>query len=185
MKLFALAMATLGLAALSGAQASKARVDAIWNIANDRLSSQLDIWFEDGEFPTCIQLLKVQLELYPNDYDVATNLGWMEENIQRWDEAIATYSRYRDENPQDPDAPLALADFYFRQKVYTKIPALLEPAIPRKPHPNAYRILAHSYEKMKMYTDAKRVWDTYIEVAPSDLTAKVNREKIVKKLSGK
>lgn len=185
MKLFALGMATLGLASLATAQASKARVDAIWNIANDRLSSQLDIWFEDGEFPTCIQLLKVQMELFPSDYDIATNLGWMQENVERWDEAIATYTRYKNENPQDPDASLGLADFYYRQKVYAKIPGLLEPALPRKPHPNAYRILAHAYEKMKMYSDAKRVWDTYIEVAPDDLTAKANREKIIKKLNGK
>lgn len=168
------------LAGLSHAAPDPQRLAAIWDAANDRISEQVDVWFDDGDYPAVIQLLKVQYEMYPDNYDVATNLGWMQENVEMWDDAITTYLRFKNDNPQDPDAPLALADFYFRRKAYGKVPPLLEPVIKRRPHPNVFRLLAHSYNRLKMYGDALRVWDSYIALAPNDLPAKANRERVLK-----
>lgn len=165
--------------------ASTARVDAIWAAANDRLQRQIDVWFDGGDFPTVIQLLRVQFALFPADYDVATNLGWMQENIEDWSGALATYISYRKLNPQDPDGPLPEAEFYFRKKAYAKVPALLEPAIAgaKHPHPNAYRTLAHSYEKQNLFAEAKRVYLAYLSWQPDDLTAKANLARVEKKLN--
>ncbi len=141
-------LAALGVVGSAQAAApAQDKVDAIWAAANDRMSTQIDIWFEDGDFPTVIQLLKIQQGVYPADYEIATNLGWMLENIEKYDEALATYIRYRRENPEDPDAALPEATFYHLKRAYAKVPPLLEPAIKRKPHANAYRILAQAYEK--------------------------------------
>ncbi len=186
MKKLALCVAAMGVAALSAAQApTSSRVDAIWDAANDRITQQIDVWFQDGDFPALVSLLSVQFELDTRNYDVCTNLGWMQENIQQWDDALATYVRYREVNPTDPDRALPEADFYFRQKAYAKIPALLEPVISSTPHPhpNVFRILAHAYEKQKLYGDAKRVYLDYIAIAPGDLTAKSNLAKVEKKLA--
>ena len=187
----------VGSAALAAAQSSlpptpssrkrkegapEGRVDAIMAFANDRLSTQIDALFEDGDFPAVIQLLKIQAEAYPADYDVWTNLGWMQENVQEWDAALATYLRYKRQNPQDPDRALPEANFYFMRKLFAKVPPLMEPAIKSgKTHANAYRILARSYEKQEMLPDALRVYKALVARDPNDLSAKAN----VRRVEGK
>ncbi len=172
---------------LAGAQASSnadpERVHEIWNATNDRLGTQLDVWFDEGDFPKCIQLLKMQSSLFPGDYEVATNLGWMQENVENWDSALATYIRFKDRNPLDPDRSLPEADFYFRRKAYAKATAALEPALTKGSHPNAFRILAHAYERQGMLSDSKRVWEQYLVLSPKDGAARNNLNRVMKKLS--
>jgi hypothetical protein len=86
-------------------------------------------------------------------------------------------------NPQDPDAAFPEANFYFMKKAFAKVPVLLEPAIVKKPHPNSYRILAHAYDRLKMYGDSKRVWQLYLKRFPDDGAAKQNLKRVSDKLS--
>jgi tetratricopeptide (TPR) repeat protein len=164
--------------------AAQDKAGEIWNFATDRLTTQEDSWFEDGDYPAAIQLLRVTRELHPNDWELVTNLGWMLENVQEMDEALTVYQRYEKDNPNDPDAALAIADYLFRRKDYAPIPALLESKIGpgKRPHPNNFRILAHAYEKLGKFSDAERIWKAYIAIAPGDGTAKNNLNRIEKKL---
>ena len=72
----------------------------------------------------------------------------------------------------------------FAKKLYAKVPALLEPLISKTPppDPNAFRFLAHSYNKMGYYEDALRVWDAYIKIKPKDLQAIANRKGVAEKM---
>jgi len=171
-----------------GAQhkADPKRVDAIWNFAVDRINRQNDFWFDQGDFPRVINLCRVMYALYPNDYEVATNLGWMLENIERWDEALAVYIKFRTDNPGDPDAAWPEANFYYMKKAYQKVPPILEPTLKmaKKPHPNSYRTLAHSYERLNQLADSQRVWKEYLQIAPNDDPAKNNLSRVEKKLHG-
>jgi tetratricopeptide (TPR) repeat protein len=178
------ALAALGATAMA-ADPDPARIDAIWSAARDRMLTQQDIWFDDGDFPACIQILKVEAERYPSDYDMWTNLGWMQENVEDWDSALATYIRYDRDNPQDPDAALPLAYYYFEKKLYSKLPELLEPSIKRKCHPNNFRLLARAYEMQKMFSDSVRVWKVYLQRDPNDGAAKMNLARVEKKLAAK
>lgn len=174
------------VAAIGSAQKGPDRTEEIWDAVNNRFVRQLDVWFDDGEFPRCVQLLRAQAMLYPDDYDIATNLGWMQENLEKWDEAIASYERYRKQNPKDPNRGLPEAEYYFRKKQYAKIPALLEPTVKDKPypHPNAFRVLGLSYEKLGKLKDAERVMKKFIALSPNDGAAKNNLRRIQKKLAG-
>ncbi|HJP84094.1 MAG TPA: hypothetical protein VJ835_11385 [Fimbriimonadaceae bacterium] len=162
------------------------RVDAIWNHAVDRINGQTDIWFDDGDFPRVINLCRIMYALYPSDFEIATNLGWMLENIEKYDEALAVYVKFRTENPKDPDAAWPEANFYYMRRAFQKIPAILEPSIKMtvKPHANNYRTLAHAYERMNQLQDSKRVWQAMLLVYPKDLPAKNNLERVEKKLRG-
>lgn len=160
------------------------RIDAIWGAAADRMSQQTDIWFRDGDFPRVIQLLKMQADIFPGDYEVSSNLGWLLESIEKTDEALAEYIRYKKDNPQDPNGPFQEANFYFRKKAYDKVPLLIEPTLKTKPQANSYRILAHSYEKMNLLQDSERVWKMYIQLAPDDGAAKNNLSRVEKKIHG-
>ncbi|MFY9233918.1 MAG: hypothetical protein WAO58_05580 [Fimbriimonadaceae bacterium] len=181
-----LAVAMAGSAAPRWEQAPSPRMRVIWEAFNERLVMQNDIWFEDGEFPRVVQLLRVLYAMTPNSYEQATNLGWMLENIERWNEALAVYVGFRKQNAFHPEAYFPEADFYFKRKMYTRVPPLLEPTLkmPIKPHANSYRLLALSYERTGLLGDAQRVWNLLIKRDPADGAAKMNLSRVEKKLRG-
>lgn len=152
----------------------------------NRIGTQSDVWFDSGEFLRSVQTLRARNEMYPSDYETATDLGWMLENIEEWGEALATYVRFRHENPNNPDASYPEANFYFVKRLYAEIPPLLEPSIKMAgtPHPNTYRVLAHSYDRLGLLSDSKRVWDLLVKLTPDDDAAKVNLQRVEKKIKG-
>lgn len=181
--LLVLSCAGIACAGPQASQPSKQRLDAIWNSVDARVDTQINVWFDNGDYPMTIHLLQFQADYDSSNYDVVTNLGWMQENIQEWEDALATYEKYRSMNPKDKDRALAEADFLFRRHKYAPIPGLLEPVIASRPHSNNYRILAHAYEKLNRYADALKVWQQLVKVDPSDLPAKANLIKVQKKLA--
>jgi tetratricopeptide (TPR) repeat protein len=164
------------------ASADDPRARVIWNTIHNRYTTQLNRWFEDGDFPRCIQTLRLMHALEPADYETTTDLGWMLGNIERKDEELAVYKEYRLAYPDDPEAAYPEAQFYFFKKEYDKVIPLLEPTLAKKPHANSYRILAHSYERLGKIAESKRVWDTYLILNPNDLTAKANLRRVEGKL---
>lgn len=182
------ATAALALSALSGAQqlTEQQRLDSIWYGATRRMSQECDAWYNKGEYLRCIQLLKMETTIFPYDFDSADLLGWFQESTDDEAGALATYISYRQNNPLDPDGPYMEALYYFRKRVYAKVPPLLEPTLKLTPHPhpNIYRELAHSYERLNLLADSKRVWKAYLALAPKDNAAKNNLERIEKKIKG-
>lgn len=177
------AFAIVASAGASAAKADQAKIDAIWDVANLRVNRQLEVWYEDGDFPRMTQALRFQYSLYPEDYEIATNLGFLLESIGYEDEALAIYIKHRRKNPNDPDAALPEATFYFQKRVYAKVLPLLEPAIKKEDaHANVWRLLANSYERMNLLADSKRVWQRYLQKAPNDATAKRNLARVEKKI---
>ena len=160
------------------------RLTQIWNAVEDRMTDQVDTWFEEGDFPKSIQLLRFQNEMSPADYDIATNLGWMLENVEDYPGATAVYEKFRKFNVSDPDASMPLAEMYYRKRNFAQTITILEPVIGKKKgmHPNNYRMLATSYERTKKYKESIRTWKTYINIAPNDLQAKANLARVEKKL---
>lgn len=177
-------LAMLAACALAGGQTKRKdpRSDLIWDSAHNRFVDQLDYWWDDGDFPRCVQLLRMMAELTPDDYEIATDLGWMLENVEQMDAALAVYVKFRKDNPDVGDAPFPEANFYYKQRLFAKVPPLLERTLVLKPHPNSWRILAHSYEKMGMLSDSRRVWTTYLRQYPNDEPAKNNLRRVEGKL---
>lgn len=180
--------ATFVTAAFSAADQAteQQRLDSIWYGATNRMASEMDGWYHNGEFLRCIQLLKIQTTLFPYDFEGTDLLGWFQESTEDEPGALATYIAFRKNNPGDPDGPYHEALYYYRKKAYAKVPPLLEPTLklPSKPHPNIYRELAHSYERLNLLADSKRVWKAYLAIHPDDLSAKKNLERVDKKLKG-
>jgi predicted Zn-dependent protease len=175
--------ALCAVAATSAQDADPKRVDEIMGVAFTRLKRQTDVWFHEGDYPRTIQLLKLHYRLAPRDYDTATNLGFLLESTERDAEALETYVSMRVLNPQQPDAGWPEANFYYAKKAYEKVPPVLERAIRAgDQEPNTFRTLAHAYEKMNMMSDAKRIWELYLAKQPSDLAAKANLTRVLKKL---
>lgn len=163
-----------------------ARMAVITESFDSRIASQNDVWFEAGEFPRCIQTLRIQHALHPDNLETMTDLGWMLENVERWDEALAVYVAFRKQYPNDPDAYFPEARFYYMKKAYSKVPPLLERSInmSTKPHPNNYRTLAQAYERMGLLADARRVYLALLAILPDDGATKRNLERVERKIKG-
>ncbi len=81
----------LTIAALAKGPAQSDRSDLILQMMRARASQQHDIWFELGDYPRAIQSLRLLHEIFPHDYALETDLGWMEENVENYPSAIGTY----------------------------------------------------------------------------------------------
>jgi hypothetical protein len=182
---FAMCM-VVAAAAVAHSPQKQDRTSLILDLIRGRATQQHDVWFKDGDFPRAIQSIRVLQQLFPHDYDLETDLGWMLENVEDYGGAIAVYIEYRKAFPLDPDAPYPEASLYFREHLYSKVPPLIEPSLRLGSHPqaNAYRILANSYEHLGLFKDSERVWDTYLAFATTDGQAKVNRGRVEKKRLG-
>ena len=167
------------------AVASQRRQTAIWAAIYNRTNTQIDVWWDQGDFPAIINLLRFQAELYPHDYDIATNLGWMYDNVKDSANADAAYQRYASRNPNDPDAVLPIVQKAYMTKDYQRVISIANPAISRKGiHANVFRLLAHSYERTGDLKNALRVWNSYLSIHPDDLTAIKHRDDVKTKLNG-
>jgi tetratricopeptide (TPR) repeat protein len=167
------------------AVADQTREDYVWAVAHNRIVPQMDNWFNDGDFPRCIQLLRLMHELDPHDYTTTTDLGWMLGNVEQEGDELALYKDYKNAYPLDPEAAYPEAEFYFLKKQYAKVPPIIAPTIDRKPHPNSYRILAHAYESLGNLVEAKAVWEKLIAVYPDEpaiATSRLNLARVEKKL---
>ena len=198
MNLNRIALSLIGIASLTGAALGQAgaaqamqateeqRLDSIWYATTNRISQQVELWYSHGEFLRCIQLLKFETTIFPYDFDNAGLLGWFQESTDDEPGALATYIAFRNANPNDPDGAYMEAMYYYRKRVYAKVPPLLEPLVKMSPHPHAniYRELATSYERLNLLADSKRVWQMYLAVDPSNDAAKRNLDRVLKKISG-
>lgn len=164
--------------------ASAVRQAEIWERVDSRLVEYVDRWFEDGDLDRVLSGLRLRYAMWPNDYEVVTDLGWILESMDKADETLGLYIRFRLNNPKNVESAYPEAEFYFRRRQFARVPALLEPRLSLRPHPNNFRILAHSYERMGMLRDSLRVWELYLAVAPDDTAAKNNRERVRKRIAG-
>lgn len=163
-------------------QASKARLDEIWDHIDNRFVTQSDVWYKLGEFPLCIALLRVQSAYSPDDYDIVTNLGWMLENIEQYDESRAVYLDFGNRHPNDGDAMYFLGLSYYTKKEYANVIKVLEPTLVKKPGPNTYRTLARSYELIKKPAEAIRIWELQLKRFPNDPAAVANIKRVKAKM---
>lgn len=174
------------LAILSGAgiftlaPAEESQVQRLLQIAEMRARYQTDDWFEGGDFIKSAQLLRTRAELFPNNYEIWTSLGFMLKNTGQEDAEIAAYLRFHQTNPQDPDSSFPAAEWFFMKHGYLQVIRLLGPEAKRTPppHPNSFRLLAHSYNRVGLMADSLRIWNKYLEIAPDDEAARIQRDRV-------
>ncbi|MBS1723024.1 MAG: hypothetical protein JSS66_08740 [Armatimonadetes bacterium] len=155
--------------------------------ARERINRDNDAAYNDGNFQVVIQNQRTLAELDPHDEETWSNLAWMYGNIEHYTDEWLTCRRFAKNNAAYADGPYYEAQFFYFHKVYGKVPALLEPVLKMNPapDPNAFRFLAHSYDKLGYSQDSLRVWDLYLAKRPDDRQAKINRDRVAAKLAAK
>lgn len=156
------------------------RLGEIFSGYQDRMSDQIDNDFEEGDFPRIINLLKVQADIDRQGYETWTDLIWMLGNVELYDEQIATARQFREFNPTSSDAWYPEAEIYFIKRSSLKVIPIMEEALklPGKHHPNSYRILALSWNRLGFKSEAIRIWETMLKAYPNDERARVQLERL-------
>lgn len=172
------------MAILSVTVFAQDRLAEIWDHVDNRLIREVDEGFENGDFPMVVELLKVQYAYSPGDYDTFTNLGWMLENIERYDEAEQYYIDFKNQFPKSAEAAYPLGWYYFMKRRWNDCIAVLAPTINMKPapHRNSFVALAKAYEREKRYQDAINVWQLQLKIYPDDLPAQANIDRVKAKM---
>jgi tetratricopeptide (TPR) repeat protein len=163
--------------------ATAARLNEIWDHIDNRFIKQSDLWFERGEFPSCVALLKVQSAYTPDDFEIVTNLGWMLENIDRYPESRDIYLDFGNRHPMIGDAMYPLGLSFFSKKEYQNAINVLEPTLAKNVGPNTYRTLARAYEMLKKPNDAIRIWELELKKFPGELSATANIKRVKLKMA--
>lgn len=176
-------IALIGLALVTPA-ADSARIDEILDTADGVVVEAIDEWFQHGEWSRALHATRYRAFQFPHDYDVVTDYGFLLENMERADQALALYRKFHHDNPLDKDAWLPEITFHFIRKNYAEVIRITEPRLALKPHPNHYRMLGQSYEKLDKLDDAIRIFEIFKKDFPNDPTADANLNR-VKKLKEK
>lgn len=171
------------VSAMSVGQSQPDRVDEIWGFVDNRMIRQLDFWFDDGNFPATIEVIRLQVEHEDSEENI-TNLGWMLENIEGNAEVPPIYKAYAARHPEDPDATYPLGWHWFVRRNFKEVIQVLLPSISKNPSPNSYRILAKSYERENELKKAVEIWEKQLKRWPDDGACKANIERVKKKLQG-
>lgn len=173
-KLLATALTCLVIAAAAQEQDRTAQ---IWNEAQDTLIVRLDQSYHSGLYEECVTLLQVLLAINPDDSDLSGNLVWMLGNLDRHSEAMAQAIRFNAANPKDLLGAIDLGTLYSRQKLYSRIPPVLEPLLSEADGYPLFTLLGRAYEELGLLKEGLRVWETRLKKYPDDPTtiAKVDR----------
>ncbi|MCW5939712.1 MAG: hypothetical protein KF884_00695 [Fimbriimonadaceae bacterium] len=177
-----LAFSMLLLAMLAPGQSNP-----VLEAARNQMVEQNDEWYEDGEYLIVIQNLRILCEEDPTDEDRWSDLIWMLGNVEAYADQIAACYRYRDLNPEKLDGSYYLAQFFFMRRAYARVPELMEPVIQTEPppHPNCFRFLTNSYQRMGYFEEALRVVEAHIKAYPEDQSAQAKRDGIRRQLAEK
>ncbi len=165
------------------------RMGQIETAFQNRLSAEVGQLFEDGEFPRAVEVLTVQSRHWPDSYDRATDLIWMLGNIEDRPRELGEAAWFRTKNADNPDAWFPEAQVHFFDRSYAYVVPILARAAQisrangRPLQPNGWRLLAHSYDRVGLLPQSLSTWDEYIRLAPDDLAAKRNRERVAQKLA--
>ncbi len=162
---------------------SQDRINEIWGHVDTRINNQADIWYELGEFPSCVSLLRVQSGYQPHSYDICTNLGWMLENIELPMEAIDVYVDFANRHPNWGDAMFPAGNAYYNLKDYPNAIKYLGASLSKNPTQNTYRVLARAYERSGKLQDAIRTWELELKRFPKELTPIANIKRVKAKIA--
>lgn len=186
--LFCLLVPVAAMAQIEGPRESLAkpkpveqgRMGEIFGGYLDRMGSQIDNDFEEGDFPRVINLLKIQADTDRSGYEIWTDLIWMLGNVELYDEQIATARQFRTYNPTNSEAWYPEAEIYFLKRSWVKVVPIMEEALklPGQHHPNSFRILALSWTRLGFNTEAMRVWEAMLKSYPDDERARTQLNRL-------
>lgn len=157
---------------------SQSRIDDMRAGYDREMDILIDKYYHEGDYEKVAKLLRTYAKQHPDDADISNSLVWMLFNVGNEPDSILESLRFVRDNPRNETGQLQLAQQYFMRKLYSRVPAILEPLIATTKESNAFVMLARSYEVLGMLKSALRVHGARVKLFPNDETGKRNLEKV-------
>lgn len=167
------------------AQSSVNRTDAILEEFEAQIYRRIGQHWHAGEFVECLSLYRILHGMHPDDAEISSMVVRMLGNLKRYQEELVEAISFRRAHPNDPVAATTEALLYSVQRLYERIPPLLEPIIDKSQTLDNFVMLARAYEKLGLFAESLRIWETRLRKFPDDLTAVAKIEYLKKLLFGK
>jgi len=142
------------------ASASQIQVDGITARVVDKLWSQTDEYWHDGDYPRIIALDRVITQADPQFLEAYSNGGWLMDSLGRTADAEAYYKLGVTNNPHAAYAYWNLGFFYFNTtKDYAQAAHVFEMDT-RQPDAelNDWKMRGHAQEKAGQWNKAVATW---------------------------
>ncbi len=160
------------------------RAGQIYDMYDNEIALRADRYYHDGQYHEVISLLTIRLGANPRDGSINSDLVFYLRSTGRFDLAITQSLRFRSTNPVDEVGVETEADIYRYQKLWDRIPPILEPFLPTTRSIGIFVMLMKSYEEMGLINEAIRVVETRLQRSPDDRSALVNLNRLKEKLKG-
>ncbi len=161
------------------------RVSQIVDLYESELVIKIDQAFHDGRYGDCLDALYSQLSLFPTDSEVQGQIVFMWRNVEMEEKAICEATRFRTSNPENPMIAFNEGNLYQLNKLYSRIPPILEPCFKNATSVQPVLLLAEAYEKLGLISEALRVCRYLRERFPNDPSGRRQLQRLENKMAGK
>lgn len=160
------------------------RAEQIYDLYRDQIGERADRYYHNGEYWNVISMLQLLLGIEPADNQANADLVFYLRSVGRYDLALTQAIRFKQENPADKLAAETEAEIYHVERLWDRIPRLLEPHLETTRSRRVFVLLMRSYEEMGLIKEAIRVVEARLESFPDDGAAKSNLNRLNEKLKG-
>jgi len=153
-------LALLAAPARAGGDGSPKQVDAIVSAAVDKMWTHVDDYFHHGDYPRIIALSRIMTEADPHFEECFSDAGWLMDSLGRKDDAKAYYALMVSRNPQSSYAYYAQGFFLYNSlhDYPSAVESFQKDVTLQTAEVLDWRMLAHTYEKLKDWPHAVATW---------------------------
>ena len=166
-----------------GPTSPKVPAGQVWNEAKGIFLTETDWWWHSGNYPQAVRCLEVVVFLDPEYIEGYSSIAWLQWSLGYGNTAIQTLKRGIAADPKSPDAWYELGLHYYRIKNYKLAEGPLRKSVELGGDMFAHRFYAHCLEKVGKLNEAVEQWQIIIRNDPKDDTAKINMERVKKRLN--
>lgn len=166
-------------------QGAVMQVDGITNRVIDNVWANTDRYWHDGDYNRCVALLRVCVEADPS-FDEAVSTGaWLLWSMGDKPAANALLQRSTAIAPNKWLAHYTFGEQLFTRREYKDVIPHMQKATQFPGAPSqAWKMLAHSYDKTGQYQKSLAAWQQVVKKYPQDVAGPVNLKRVEKKVKG-
>lgn len=164
--------------------ATRKKLDYVADRIQDQSVIAADYYWHKGVHHWMMGMLFFLIELDPKDVELYSGLGWILDSNDMPDRALEVYERGIKANPTKFDNYYDAGFFHYQKKNYEKAADYARQAVSKGAPAVVYKLLAHSYEKMKNYEKALEVWEQIRKLTPDDVAIDHNVKKLKALMTG-
>lgn len=156
----------------------------------EEYATRADREFRQGDADLAIKHQIEAVKMAPNDFEMATTLGYLYEKTGQPEKALGAYRAFAKRNPKHPDRTLYEATFWYRraknnnrQQMSEKVISLLAPVLTPKSDINGWRLLATAYNRTGRTKQEIKILKVVQKMNPGDRAAARNLARAEAKLA--